>query len=447
MRFAVEYIEELFPLLMRNLNTGRMKLGFKGKMIVSFVFIFFLSFTAAAQTKNTCLDCHSQFDAPLGVNTKDYLGGIHAQKGITCTSCHGGDASSDDMTISMGKKAGFRGHIERTQIPALCGKCHSDAAYIRGFDPSLRTDQFSQYVTSIHGKLIAKGDSHAAVCTDCHGLHNIVSPKDPRSPVYPTNVAQTCSGCHADAEHMKAYKIPINQFAEYQHSVHHKALTDGDLSAPTCTTCHGSHGAAPPGVDSVQHVCSTCHLFQAQLFDSGPHKAAFEAMSLPGCITCHSNHGILHPTDSLIGTGQEAVCVKCHSAGDPGFEASATIHKELVDLDAEIKRSDDILGRAEDKGIEVGEAKLALTESRDDLTKARVAIHSVQPALIDQNIQAGLKVTEKAYHAGVDAMAEVQYRRNGLLLSLVAIGIVIIALAFLIKELEGKRRSNKETIE
>ncbi len=434
--------EEFYYLLTGNLIDRGMRLKFGGKLFASIVLALLCAFGAAAQTKNSCLDCHSQFDAPLGVNAKDYLGGIHAQKGITCTSCHGGDASNDDMTVSMGKKAGFRGHIERTQIPALCGKCHSDGAYMRGYDPSLRTDQLSQYATSIHGKLIAKGDANAAVCTDCHGLHNIVSPKDPRSSVYPTNVAQTCSQCHASAEHMKPYKIPVNQFAEYQHSVHHAALTNGDLSAPTCSTCHGSHGAAPPGLDSVQHVCSTCHLFQAQLFDSGPHKAAFEAMSLPGCITCHSNHGILHPTDALIGTGEQAVCVKCHSSGDPGFEASAAIHKQLVDLDASISRSDDILNRAGDKGVEVGEAKLALTEAHDDLTKARVSIHSVKPDVIDQNIQAGFKVTEKTYQAGVDAMAEVQYRRKGLTVSLFAIGFVIIALALLIRELEGKSKSN-----
>ena len=434
-------------MLTRNLNAGRTRLVSKSKLFASFVFMLFWAFGAAAQTKNTCLDCHSQFDAPLGVSSQDYLGSIHAQKGITCASCHGGDASSDDMTVSMGKKAGFRGHIERTQIPLLCGKCHSDAAYIRGFDPSLRTDQLSQYVTSIHGKLIAKGDSHAAVCTDCHGIHNIVSPKDPRSSVYPTNVAQTCSKCHADAEHMKPYKIAVNQFAEYQHSVHHQALADGDLSAPTCSTCHGSHGAAPPGVDSVQHVCSTCHLFQAQLFDSGPHKDAFAAMSLPGCITCHSNHGILPPTDAMIGTAQGAVCVKCHSEGDPGFAPSATMHDELVALDASIAKSDAILARAEDAGIEVGEPKLALNDARDNLTKARVAIHSVRLSVFDKDIQAGLKVTATAYQAGVDAMAEVQYRRKGLIVSLVAIGCVLLALALLIREIEGKRSSNKEITE
>ena len=80
-------------------------------------------------------------------------------------------------------------------------------------------------------------------------------------------MAKTCSRCHSDAEYMKPYGIPTDQFANYTTSVHHEALTvNGDLSAPTCTTCHGNHGAVPPGVDKVQNVCGTCHVFQAQMY-------------------------------------------------------------------------------------------------------------------------------------------------------------------------------------
>lgn len=409
--------------------------------------LLFAALGVSGQTKNTCLDCHAKLDAPLGVTPDEYQGSIHAQKGITCVNCHGGDATKDDLMESMDAKAGFRGHIERSQIPSLCGKCHGDAAYMRGYDPSLRTDQFSQYQTSVHGKLLAKGDTHVAVCADCHGAHGIHAPNDPRSSVYPSNVAQTCARCHADAAYMKPYKIPTTQFADYGVSVHHQALASGDLSAPTCSTCHGSHGAAPPGVDSVQHVCSTCHLFQSQLFDSGPHKNAFAAMGLPGCITCHSNHGILAPTDAMIGTHKGAVCVNCHSEGEPAYAMAAAVHEHLVNLDAAIRRSDEILQRAEEAGIEVGDAQLALADGRDDLTKARVAIHSVQASAVDQDIQAGLKVTKSTYQTGVQAMAELSFRREGLAVSLVAIALVIFALAFLIREIESKQEPDKETME
>lgn len=391
-----------------------------------------------AQAKNSCIECHGLFDPPLGVNAEEFAGSIHAQKGLLCTSCHGGDSSTDDMTKAMGKAAGFRGHIERAQIPALCGKCHSDAAYMRGFNPSVRTDQLSQYQTSVHGKMLAKGNSHVAVCIDCHTTHSIHPPNDPRSAVYPANVARTCSKCHANAEYMKDYKIPTNQFALYSTSVHHEALTvRGDLSAPTCSTCHGSHGAAPPGVASVERVCSTCHVFQQQLFDSGPHQAAFGAMGLPGCITCHSNHAIQHPSDASIGTGNTAFCVRCHVEGDAGYTAAAGMHAGLAKLNGEIERSEEILKRAQVSGVEVGQSSIALTEAQDDLTKARVAIHSARPEAVDQNIQAGLKVTDKTWQAGLAAMKELKYRRQGLVVSIVAILLVLIALAFLIQEIEA----------
>lgn len=252
------------------------------------------------------------------------------------------------------------------------------------------------------------------------------------------NVAQTCSTCHANAEYMKGYKIPTDEFALYNSSVHHAALVDrGDLSAPTCVTCHGSHGAAPPGVASVENVCSTCHVFQAQLFDSGPHKDAFTSLGVPGCITCHSNHGIQHPSDTFIGTAEGSVCVKCHSAGEPGFDAAAKMHESLARLDSAIGRSDAILNRAELSGMEVGEAKLAQSEARDDLIKARVSIHGVQTAKVDQDVQAGLAVAQKTYQAGLAAMAERSYRRTGLFISLGITLIVLAGLALLIRRLES----------
>jgi Cytochrome c3 len=395
---------------------------------------------ACAQTENTCLDCHSALDPPYQVTAEHFAQDIHSQKGLTCASCHGGDPTRADES-AMSKAAGFRGKIERKDVPALCGHCHSDAAYMRQYNPSLRTDQYSQYLTSIHGKLRAKGDDKVAVCTDCHSVHDIRPPSDPRSTVYPLNIAQTCARCHADPAYMKGYSIPTDQFASYSASVHHAALAGGDLTAPTCTTCHGDHGAAPPGVSVVQNVCSTCHVFQAQLFEVSPHKAAFEAASLPGCVTCHSNHRIVHPTDAFLGAGSQSVCITCHSQGDDGYKAADQIHAELQQLEAAITSSSQILERAEDAGMEVGQALDEEDQARDSLTKARVAIHSLNPAQVDENILAGLKVTEKTHKAGVAALAERDYRRKGLGLSLIAIIAVVIGLRLFLREIETRPKS------
>ena len=403
--------------------------------LVSFLFLLTLPL-AWSVAANTCLDCHSAMDAPLRVTDEEFAANIHAQKGLTCTSCHGGDPSSPDDAMS--KKAGFRGHIDRKQIPQLCGSCHSDAAYMRQYNPSLRTDQFSQYPTSVHGQRLAKGDTKVAVCTDCHSVHNIRPASDTRSTVNPLNIAATCSRCHADANYMKPYGISTAQFADYSKSVHHDAMAvRGDLSAPTCTTCHGNHGAAPPGVATVKNVCSTCHVYQWELFNAGPHKAAFESAGLPGCVTCHSNHAITHPTDEMVGAGQQSVCTNCHTQGDAGLQSAAAIHTELGELETRIARSKEILDRAAVSGMEVSQAQVDLTQASDALTKARVSVHSFRAASVTKEITAGQVTADKTYQVGVQALHERNQRRLGLSFSLLAIGATLAALRLVITHIES----------
>jgi hypothetical protein len=393
---------------------------------------------AHAQTPNSCLDCHGALDPPLQVTEQQFSNDIHSQKGLTCASCHGGDPTKANMD-AMSKKAGFHGKIERKDVPELCGRCHSDGTFMRKYNPSLRTDQLSQYKTSVHGNLFAKGDTKVAVCIDCHGVHELHPASDTRSKVNPLNVAQTCSRCHSDVEYMKGYKIPTDQFAKYSTSVHHDAMTiRGDLSAPTCTTCHGNHGAAPPGVGSVQNVCSTCHVFQAQMYEKSSHKAAFQAAGLPGCVVCHSNHAITHPTDAKLGTGSEAVCMQCHSPGDACDQARAKMLSDLTRLDSAIKSANQILSVAESSGMEVSEAELAQDQARDSLTKARVTIHSFQTDLVEQDIESGLKTAAKDLQAGKDALRERNYRRMGLGVSVFAILIVLLGLGLFIHQIETK---------
>ncbi len=57
--------------------------------------------------------------SPLGVSQEKFSQDIHAQKGLTCTSCHGGDPTSDDPDKAMSRKAGWKGKIDRKQIPAV----------------------------------------------------------------------------------------------------------------------------------------------------------------------------------------------------------------------------------------------------------------------------------------------------------------------------------------
>jgi predicted CXXCH cytochrome family protein len=394
---------------------------------------------ATAQTKNSCLDCHSILPDNLGISEDTFNHSIHAQKGVTCANCHGGDPTNDDAENAMSKKAGFKGHIDRKQIPLLCSSCHSDAERMKKSNPGLRVDQLQLYKTSVHGQKWAQGDSKVAVCTDCHGTHDLLAPSDPRSKVHPPNIAQTCARCHADAVYMKPYAIKTDQFGLYKQSVHFEAMAvRGDLSAPTCTTCHGYHGATPPGVANVANVCSNCHVFQAQLFASSPHKQAFANMGFPGCVTCHSNHGIKHPDDEMIGSGPKSVCTQCHSEGDDGFKAAQAMHAQLADLAGRIAASDEILQRAERQGMEVSQSKLQEMQARDALLKARVTIHSANDAELKKDIEPGLGMVEKTYAAGLQAMKEWRFRRVGLTFSIGTILLTLLGLWLYIKNMERR---------
>jgi Cytochrome c3/Doubled CXXCH motif (Paired_CXXCH_1) len=394
-----------------------------------------LRVASAAPQKDSCVACHSQLPGDYGKPAKLFSEDIHRQAGLSCADCHGGDRNDDSMN-AMSPAKGFRGVPAKAQIPAFCGHCHSDPNYMRKFNPGLRTDQESEYFTSVHGKKLKQGDTKVAVCVDCHSVHDILAPSDPRAPVYPTQVAETCAHCHADANYMKGYKIPTNQYELYKKSVHAAAMEGGDISAPTCTTCHGNHGATPPGVSSVANVCGTCHVMNQQLFEKSPHGPIFAKMGLPGCVQCHSNHEILQPQDSWVGTGPKAICVTCHVKGDRGYQVAESISAGIEKLKTTYQDADTVLNTAEKSGMEVSNARVDMTNAHSDLIKARVVIHSFNAADVLKITSEGVATSRKAYKAGLAALQERDYRRKGLALALIAIVVAISGLYFKIRRME-----------
>ena len=57
------------------------------------LFLFTCSTAAQAPAKNSCLECHSAMPEQLMVSPEQHAADIHSQKGLTCVSCHGGNAS------------------------------------------------------------------------------------------------------------------------------------------------------------------------------------------------------------------------------------------------------------------------------------------------------------------------------------------------------------------
>jgi hypothetical protein len=399
-------------------------------------FALLLSVTPAAGQAKACPDCDARQETRLRAVTEEFTADIHSQKGMRCEGCHTGTVSQS----GQGRTAPGKFVIQRERIPQLCGSCHAVANRMKQFDPSLRTDQLALYRTSVHGIKLAHGDTRVAVCTDCHTVHSIRPPSDTRSSVHPLNIASTCKRCHSDADYMKPYHIATDQFADYSDSVHHAALVvNGDPSAPTCSTCHGSHGAAPVGVKSVANVCGTCHVFQAKFFEESPHKQAFALMDLPSCLTCHTSHRIKHPDDSFMGTGPAAVCSNCHTKSEPAGQAADGIHDRLRHLESDIAGAKSILERAQSAGVDVTASQLELTQASEALTKARVTLHTARLSRVDTDVDAGNKITAKAFAAGVAALQERDNRRKAVLFPLVAIVALVISLGAYLREIERSK--------
>jgi hypothetical protein len=401
--------------------------------------VWALNSALAAPPKDSCTACHSALEGKQAEPAKLFAADIHNQAGLSCADCHGGDPKDDSMN-AMSRAKGFRGAPRKAQIPDFCARCHSDIAYMHRFNPKMRADQLSQYLTSVHGKRLRQGDAKVAACVDCHSVHNMLPASDTRSPVHPMNVASTCAHCHANSAYMQRYKIPTDQAEKYGKSVHAQMLATGDTAAPTCSTCHGNHGATPPGVSSVANVCGTCHVFFAQLFDRSPHQPAFARMGLPGCVQCHSNHEVVKPTDDWVGVGPTAVCVNCHTAGDKGYAGALKMAGDLAKLKTFLGRAEEILGTAERSGMEVSNPKVELASAHEALVKARVNVHSFSPAEVQKLTDQGVEISQKAYQAGVAALRERDVRRKGLGVSLILIALAITGLYLKIRHLESPSR-------
>jgi len=386
---------------------------------------------------DSCVQCHKDLrDNRLSAPVIQMQNDIHSGRGLSCVNCHAGDDKQSDKKRAMDPAAGFIGKPRPADVAPFCGKCHSNAEFMRAYNPAPRVDQEAEYKTSVHSKRVAEGDSRPATCISCHGSHGVRAVKDATSPVYPTRVVETCGRCHVDPEYMKPYKIPTDQLAKYMSSVHAEALFKKlDLSAPTCNDCHGNHGAVPPGAASVANVCGTCHVRQSGLFQNSPHKPVFEVLGTGDCLACHNNHDTSHTTDAMLGTDQQAICTSCHTDG-AGFEAAGRMSRAISLLSERIGSAEATLERATQVGMEVSRMTFDLNEARNHLIDARVVVHSFSPNELEAVVKPGMDITARAHQQGLQALEEAAFRRKGLALALVVIGLAILAIYLKIRDIE-----------
>jgi cytochrome b subunit of formate dehydrogenase len=284
----------------------------------------------------TCVDCH-----------KDVKGLVHetAPKKIICAECHADVQQAYAHSLHSKAKPGAapaancqdchggaheilaaadaNSPVNHDNIPVTCGRCHGQKFLMESNGESGQT--FVSYQQSVHGLAIEKGSKKAAVCTDCHGAHEILPANDAKSPIYKFNVPSTCGKCHGTIQQT------------FDESIHGQVIARGNGLAPVCTDCHGIHSIKahidPNSSVSEQNIarttCARCHegvrLSQefgvagnrVSTYLDSYHGLAAEGGSavVANCASCHGVHNILpssDPRSTINKANLDATCGKCH---------------------------------------------------------------------------------------------------------------------------------------
>jgi cytochrome b subunit of formate dehydrogenase len=234
----------------------------------------------------TCIDCHGEHE--IQASATEGASTSHKKVAAMCESCH---LDNPDVRAKVGPQAGFVSSYEKSvhgqavrhgnEVAATCTDCHGSHEMRKGSDPSSKVtkkhiaetcgrchgDIEGQYKYSIHGKAITAGVTASATCTDCHGEHNILSPKDESSPVSAKNVSvKVCSPCHASVKLTEKYGLASDRFQSFADSYHGLAGEAGSVQVANCASCHGVHDIKPSSDSSSRihpknlvQTCGTCH--------------------------------------------------------------------------------------------------------------------------------------------------------------------------------------------
>ncbi len=271
----------------------------------------------APANNQVCLGCHSNPDQQmkalngevisLYVDPQVYQASVHGAQGFACTTCH--------TNISGYPHPEYKPTDKRQvtlDLYQACKQCHAD--------------NYNKTLDSVHQRALASGNRLGAVCTDCHGAHNIQPPDQPRSAL-----AVTCSKCH-DAI-----------YNQYKDSVHGAPLiASNNPDVPTCVDCHGVHQITDPTtaafrLKSPTEMCGKCHTNAAIMSKYGlstnvlnsyvtdfhgttvelfAKQSPDQPTNKPVCFDCHGVHNISSVKDPKTGLEIQnnllVACQKCH---------------------------------------------------------------------------------------------------------------------------------------
>ena len=313
-----------------------------GKSISLYVDAKKLKHSIHGSMKLACVDCHKDVkslahDPPQKVLCADchadaknaYTHSTHAKIvsggkiAADCQNCHG---SAHEVLAGGAPDS----PVNHAHIPATCGRCHGQKFLMESNGVSAQP--FISYQESVHGRAVENGSMKAAVCTDCHGAHQILPPTDPQSPIYQFNVPATCGQCHTDIQNT------------FNASIHGQAIARGNSLSPVCTDCHGIHSIkshrdpnSPVAEQNLSRdTCARCHegvrLFsefgvpgnRVSTYMDSYHGLAAEGGSVvvANCSSCHGVHNILpsgDPHSTINRANLSATCGECHKGATQKF--------------------------------------------------------------------------------------------------------------------------------
>ena len=274
-----------------------------------------------AQENSDCLACHSDRalttrlegrTISLFVDESRFSKSVHGA--LACTSCHA-DLAGKEMP--------------HDEIPAKveCGSCHNAEQAL--------------YAECLHGKAAASGDKLAPRCKDCHGSHDILPLKDPRSAVAPLRIPFLCGKCHKEGAPVQLQR-EIHQdhiLENYSESIHGEGLLKkGLVVSASCASCHSAHRILPHtdprSTIARKNIASTCAQCHAQIEEV--HRKIIkgelwekEATVLPACVDCHQPHKV---RKVFYDQGMaDRDCLRCHEK--TGLTSSRDGHSLFVDTE------------------------------------------------------------------------------------------------------------------
>ncbi|MBI4830472.1 MAG: hypothetical protein HY801_02740, partial [Candidatus Lindowbacteria bacterium] len=228
----------------------------------------------------TCSDCHGKHNIRPAPDSESTI--YRANIPRTCAACHDNmqmvvkhnihvEQPYAEYQQSVHGKALFKDGL--VAMAAVCTDCHgvhdiqaNGEADLKPHQPATcgkcHLTEYLAYSQSIHGKASKMGISDAPVCADCHGEHKIAAPWNPESSVSAFHVTYTCARCHDDVTKMSKYNILTNKVSTFNKSDHGMGKDIGIVSVATCVSCHGYHDIRPSGDPEssiyVSNLKNTC---------------------------------------------------------------------------------------------------------------------------------------------------------------------------------------------